>query len=76
MLEAQVNKMVMDSVASPSFSPINTPPANIADTGKVRIGNLSPSFPQVNSTPAYVADAGKVRVGNLSPSFPPVRAAS
>ena len=55
---------------------VSATPANIVDTGKVRIGNVSPSFPPVSTTPAKIADGGKVRIGNVSPSFPPVRAAS
>jgi hypothetical protein len=55
---------------------VSATPANVADTGKVRVGNIAPSFPPVRTVPANVADTGKVRVGNIAPSFPPVRAAS
>jgi hypothetical protein len=55
---------------------VSTTPANVADTNKVRIGDLSPSFPPVRTTPANLADTRKVRIGDLSPSFPPARAAS
>ena len=39
-------------------------PANIVDSGKVRLGGQSPSLP-----PANVADTGKVRLGGQSPSL-------
>ena len=45
-------------------------PANIQDTGKVRIGGVSPSLgPVVRTPPAAIADSGKVRLGGVSPSL-------
>ena len=45
-------------------------PAEIRDSGKVRLGNMSPSLPAARPASAETADNGKVRMGNLSPSFP------
>jgi hypothetical protein len=50
-----------------------TTPTSIADTGKVRIGDVSPAFPPVRRRPANIDDAGKVRIGDVSPAFPPLR---
>lgn len=44
-------------------------PANIADTGKVRLGGNVPSFGPVRVAPASVADSGKVRLGGNCPSL-------
>ena len=49
-------------------------PAEIRDSGKVRLGNMSPSLPAARPASAETADNGKVRMGNLSPSFPAARA--
>jgi len=48
-------------------------PPSIADSGKVRVGNISPAFPPVVPTPTKVADSGKMQIGNISPAFPPRR---
>ena len=45
-------------------------PAEIRDSGKVRLGNMSPSLPAARPASAETADNGKVRMGNMSPSFP------
>jgi hypothetical protein len=57
---------------------INTLPARdpfreIADNGKVRIGDMSPNFPPPRTTPGAAEDSGKVRIGDMSPGFPPPR---
>lgn len=46
-------------------------PTNIADNGKVRIGNASPPLPPISLPPASIADNGKVRIGNASAPLPP-----
>ena len=48
-------------------------PAVIADSGKLRIGDVSPSFPPARGKAANASDSGKVRVGDMSPSLPPLR---
>ena len=44
-------------------------PANIADSGKVKLGGASPSLPSVRRVPAGVADSGKVKLGGASPAL-------
>lgn len=44
-------------------------PANIKDSGAVRIGGTSPSFTPVRVAPASIADSGKVRIGGTSPAL-------
>ena len=44
-------------------------PAEVRDSGKVRIGTMSPSFPAVRQTPANVADTGKVRTSNEDAAY-------
>jgi hypothetical protein len=48
-------------------------PAVIADSGKIRIGDVSPAFPPARGRPGNISDTGKVRIGDLSPSFAPPR---
>ena len=48
-------------------------PAEIRDSGKVRLGNQSPSLPATRPATAETADNGKVRLGNQSPSLPAAR---
>lgn len=49
---------------------IPTIPANVRDSGKVRIGGVSPSLgPVVRTPPAAIADSGKVRIGGVSPAL-------
>lgn len=43
-------------------------PANIADSGKVRLGGASPSLP-VRAVPPTIADSGKVKLGGASPAL-------
>ena len=53
---------------SPSF-PAAKSSAATADSGKVRLGNMSPSFPAVRVGSAQTADNGKVRLGNMRPAL-------
>jgi hypothetical protein len=46
-----------------------TPSAQVADSGKVRLGGFSPSLPRLRQLPKDVADSGKVRLGGFSPAL-------
>jgi hypothetical protein len=44
-------------------------PANIADSGRVRLGGVAPSLPPCKPPPQDVRDEGKVRLGGVAPSI-------
>jgi len=52
--------------SAPSIRPAT---ANVADTGKVKLGGASPSLTPVRVASAIVADTGKVRLGGASPAI-------
>jgi len=44
-------------------------PANVVDSGKVRLGGAYPSLTPVRIVPAAIADTRKVRLGGACPAL-------
>jgi hypothetical protein len=45
-------------------------PANVADSGRVRLGGRAPSFPPAPKSVKTIADSGKVALGGRAPVLP------
>lgn len=58
-------------VNSPSQPPA-TPPAQVADTGKIRIGSSCRILPPTAKL-AQIADTGRIRMGSSCRILPPTR---